>query len=753
MISFSQRCFLLCLGLLSIAMCPRSFAVSNESNQGRWAKPTDCAADKEVPGFLVNLGPTGARAELTKNNTFIVRYIFKDSPAVGRLKIGDEITGVFGKPFSPHHYGGYGYEGPIMDFGEAIEKAEGKDGKLVLNLTPDSSSKAKSDEKSGKGSEKSGKPVKKASTTSPSSASNDVTIELEPIGTFSATFPMFCKKSETLRAKALKYFVDHPGYRGDHSPSRAATCLALFTGDDVKHQAIGKEMILRWAGEIPGPNLWNWNISYQMITLGEYFLATKDPAVLPAIKAGGQILAAQQYGPRGSERIKIWGPGVWGPGGKKESSEMWAKVEGAQQLYDGGFGHGPYVPAYSPPTGGFGPNGYGPMQYPTIFAVTAWQLSERCGVPAPTNCIKRALDFIHRGTNASGYVAYGGEFTMNNGYVDPVSWKAGTGSTNYVGRTGAAIVAHRLSPEFPESAEYLVKYRSYAKSIAVRSLADGHADPGLGFFWGLIGDAASDDDTVFRTVMDYYKFYFNMMRCFDGSFVVLPGRDYADDAYYHSSRNHPTATMILVFGLSNPKLLIQGVQVSIPGVNPKALKGKLDVAYKAIVSKNYSESAGAIKSARSVKTISDSDAAICNALSGYLDAQSVRYFSELEALEKKADFISLQAAVVKIRANFGLLEGFKEKIQHYDDGLRQDEWKESIRIGTRYMQLFGSFSRAPNQTKARDIEKFAEKNTESIYGKWAAEVAKVYLEEGRVIDPSAPKAPLPIVSPVNSKKL
>ena len=211
--------------------------------------------------------------------------------------------------------------------------------------------------------------------------------------------------------------------------------------------------------------------------------------------------------------------------------------------------------------------------------------------------------------------------------------------------------------------------------------------------------------------------------------------------------------MILVFGLSNPKLLIQGVQVSIPGVNPKALKGKLDVAYKAIVSKNYSESAGAIKSARSVKLISDSDTDICNALSGYLDAQLVRYFSELEALEKKSDFISLQAVVAKNRANFGLLEGFKEKIQHYDDGLGQDEWKNAIRVGSRYTHLFGSLSRSPNQTKARDLEKFAETNTESIYGKWAAEVAKVYLEEGRVIDPSAPKAALPVVSPANPKRM
>lgn len=720
--------------------CPTGFAVADPTNQGRWLKPVGDGPDKEVPGFLVNLGPTGARAELTKDSTFIVRYIFKDSPAVGRLKIGDEIVGVFGKPFSPHRFKSYGYEGPIMDLGEAIEKAEGKDGKLLLNLSPGSGPKPKTEEK-----DKSGKPIKNAST---GSAADDVTIQLESIGTFSVTFPMNCKKSEIVRAKALKYFVDHPEYRGGQAPARAAICLALFTSDDTKHQAIGKEMILKWAGEVPDPSTWTWPIAYQMITLGEYYLATKDAAVLQTIKVGGQILAQHhQYGQRGAERIKIWGPQKSG-----ETPEMWIKVEGAQQLYDGGFGHGRYVPAYSPPTGGFGPNGYGPMQVTTILAVTAWQLSERCGIPAPTNCIKRALDFIHRGTNASGYIAYGGEFTMNNGYVDPVAWKAESGNTNYVGRVGAAIVAHRMSPEFPESAEYLVKYLNYAKGAAVKSLPDGHADPGVGFFWGLIGDAASGDDTVLRTVLDYHKAYFNMMRCFDGSFVVLPGRDYADDAYYHSSRVHPTATMILAYGLNSPKLFIEGIQVYIPGVNPKALKGKLNIAYKAIVAKNYGESIGALKSARGINTISDSDAAVCTAMSGYIDAQSARNFSELEASEKKGDFFALQAAVTKARKSFGLLEDFKEKIKHYEDGLGQDEWKEIIKIGSQYKQLFSAFSRAPNQTKARELAKFSENNPESLYGKWAAEVAKLYLEEGRVVDPSLSKSSSAMVSPANLKK-
>ena len=73
-----------------------------------------------------------------------------------------------------------------------------------------------------------------------------------------------------------------------------------------------------------------------------------------------------------------------------------------------------------------------------------------------------------------------------------------------------------------------------------------------------MGAAASKDPIVLRTVLDYHKAWFNMMRCHDGSFVLLPGRDYADDGYYGASRFHPTATMALAFGLVHPRLRIEG---------------------------------------------------------------------------------------------------------------------------------------------------------------------------------------------------
>ena len=87
--------------LVALVLLPSPIlAIRDKENQGRWITPTENnGPDKEVPGFLINLGPTGARAVLT-DKTFVVRYIFKNSPAVGKLKLEDVITGAFGTPFA-----------------------------------------------------------------------------------------------------------------------------------------------------------------------------------------------------------------------------------------------------------------------------------------------------------------------------------------------------------------------------------------------------------------------------------------------------------------------------------------------------------------------------------------------------------------------------------------------------------------------------------------------------------------------------
>ena len=53
--------------LTSFLIAPDTFAIRDETNQKRWDRPCKDGPDKVVPGFLINMGPTGARGTLTSN--------------------------------------------------------------------------------------------------------------------------------------------------------------------------------------------------------------------------------------------------------------------------------------------------------------------------------------------------------------------------------------------------------------------------------------------------------------------------------------------------------------------------------------------------------------------------------------------------------------------------------------------------------------------------------------------------------------
>ena len=94
------------LFLLSFLFCGTGalFAIKDEDNQGRWEKACTNGPDAVVPGFLVNMGPTGARGIL-KEQSFLVQYVFDESPAYSKLEVGDEVYGANGKKFSEHTFG------------------------------------------------------------------------------------------------------------------------------------------------------------------------------------------------------------------------------------------------------------------------------------------------------------------------------------------------------------------------------------------------------------------------------------------------------------------------------------------------------------------------------------------------------------------------------------------------------------------------------------------------------------------------
>ena len=52
-----------------------------------------------------------------------------------------------------------------------------------------------------------------------------------------------------------------------------------------------------------------------------------------------------------------------------------------------------------------------------------------------------------------------------------------------------------------------------------------------------------------------------MARTHDGAFVIQPGRNLHEKAYYMSPRIHPTAAMVLALGKEKGRLRIQGKTV------------------------------------------------------------------------------------------------------------------------------------------------------------------------------------------------
>jgi hypothetical protein len=500
-----------------------AFALLNPENQGRWNQPCTEGPDAEVPGFLVNMGPTGARGIL-KERSYVVKYIFAKSPAKDLLEIDDEVCGANGKKFSAHIFGGgyHGIEGPIQDLGLAIEDSEGSDGVLKLTVI------------------RGGKTL-------------EVSVQLEKLGRFSDTFPVDCAKTNILKERAYKFLIDNPG--GIDVQGRCVATLAMLASDESKVFREGKRLALEWNKPYDS-GTWSWHLGFQGIALAEYHLRTGDRSVLKTLKSSMTLLEEAQW--KGD--IQHW---------KSEqiNGTDQTLLNKHQALYAGGFGHENYTEVVNR-----GGGGYGPMQWPTCLALMTWQLGKKCGLEAYAETVERSFQFLDHGTTEAGRVAYGGEFTLNNGPVNWEQWKAST-ENGGAHKSGLGHLVYLLFPERKESAKMMKLHLSNI-SAAYRDMPDGHACALMGLTWGWAGTYASGDKKLKKKVGDYYKAWINMARCHGSdSYVILPGRDYADHSYYRGNiRNHTTAAVAFLYSFSTPNLRLQGADGSEAG---KANTGKL----------------------------------------------------------------------------------------------------------------------------------------------------------------------------------
>jgi len=306
------------------------------------------------------LGPTGLLGEVGKNGITITN-VEKGSPAEGKIAIGDSIVGVGKAKFK---------NDVRRQFADAIDEAETAKagGKLTLILQGD----------------------------------KKVELQLKVLGSYSATAPDNCPKSDAIIRQAAEYLTQSTG-KGKTQQINAAKgglangWLGLMATGEQKYIDIVKAELPKqeWANpkredllavvrgdKDAGYVGWYWG--YRLITLAEYHLLTGDKAVLPAIEAYAEALAL------GQDAAGLW----------SHRMAIWSKNNGQP--------HGRCI-------------GYGQMNQPSLTCFMGLLLAKKCGVKtaevdaAIAKCHAFYNSFTHRGTLPYGVHDPNSRSFNNNG--------------------------------------------------------------------------------------------------------------------------------------------------------------------------------------------------------------------------------------------------------------------------------------------------------------------------------------------------
>lgn len=424
-----------------------------------------------------NLGASGARGWMhcdklvtSDARQILITSIAKGSPADGVLAVGDVLLGVGGKPFA---------EDPRTEMGKALTAAESEagDGKLVL-------------------------------TRWRSGETDEVVVTLPVLGTYSATAPYDCPKSERILDQgcaALAARMAQPNYPQGPSRepiTRSLNALALLaSGNDNYIPLVAKEA--QWAAGFSADSMQTWRYGYVMMLLAEYVLATGDESVMP-----------------GLERLAL------------EAAKGQSAV--------GSWGHG-----FAKPDGRLG--GYGMMNSPGLPLTIAMVMAREAGVkdPAIDHAIERSARLL-RFYIGKGAVPYGDHHPWIENHEDN-------------GKCGMAAVLFSLLNE-PSGAEFFSRM-SIASHGPERDT--GHTGNFFNILWAMPGVAASGPQASGAWMQEFGGWYFDLARQSDSTFVHLGPPEPSRDSYADWDC---TGVYLLAYAMPRQKIMLTG---KLPAVAPQ----------------------------------------------------------------------------------------------------------------------------------------------------------------------------------------
>ena len=384
-----------------------------------------------------NLGPTGAlgwmyveKGMTEKSRQILVTAVEKGSPAAGVLEVGDVILGVFGKPFT---------EDARKSLGWAIGEAETEKGKGLLPLTVWRKEKTQ-----------------------------NINLKIQVMGTYSDTSPYNCPKAKKILDQGLAVMVKNMGKENGLHINELAL---LASGKSEYLELVRKSAHEVAAGTPDAQEMWKdsskggmrtWHHGYNNLFLCEYYLATGDKTVLPAIRSYTATIA------RGQGVFGTWGHGYVPPAA------------------DGQL-HGPVPP-------------YGPVNATGLPCFISLVLAEKCGLVDPE--LKSA---IARSSRFFGY--YVGKGTIPYGEHRP-----GVGHDNN-GKTSMAAMAFALQGRRAET-----QFFSKMVTASYESREWGHTGNGFSYLWGPIA-ANCGGPKAMAAFMKELRWYYDLARRWDGAFV------------------------------------------------------------------------------------------------------------------------------------------------------------------------------------------------------------------------------------------
>jgi len=490
----------------------RALAGDFKKPMSEWDEPAMLLYGEKVASDT--LGPTGLRGYSLGRN-ILVGSIEPGSPADGVVQVNDALIGANGRMFGID---------PRVVLGTAIDESQTAEKKGILRLKLVRSGEVK-----------------------------EVEVPLEVTGAYSDTAPYDCPKSQKTLVDARAYIVEQMGADGNSGLCGAHSGLLLLSSGEARHLDPARRIVrkiipgaMRLKPEGPS-NPWNWHPAYEAIFLAEYYLATGDKQVIPALKRYALFFGYTQ-----DDVLGAWG-------------------------HSGAPGKHNY---------GYAGAAKGRVNSVGTACFLAWTLIGECRLRVDPAAFGRAEAYFRKHT-IDGMLGYGAEprKTRLKDMFPPEDFGKGL-LPGCNGKAAAAGVSfHLLEPGGKITAEVAAEV---ADSYTRRER--GHGGEFFSYVWGPIA-ASLGERAAFVNFMEKQRWYYALCRRWDHGFSCQYGG--GDSVkYLRYGPEFPTGGYALAYAIPGGGLRILG---GAPSVFSQELPEALAPARKLYDAKQYARSATALK--------------------------------------------------------------------------------------------------------------------------------------------------------------